>query len=155
MRHTLNAERAGRLKQTYFLVSSKRNEVFFLFVFSYPIMRSSSNKQVVTYTLKIRGVPVSKYLASALKIDSNSVVADISGDTSKFELVATKDVILDIEKYHRGKGANRGGSIARQPHREMKKNVLTSSIRDGKVELTSQMGVLLERLRAHFLQMRA
>ncbi|WMV45819.1 hypothetical protein MTR67_039204 [Solanum verrucosum] len=79
-------------------------------------MRSSSNKHVVTNTLKIRGVHVSKYLASALERNSNSVVADISGDTSKFELAATKDVILDVEKNHRGKGANGGGSIARQPH---------------------------------------
>jgi len=78
-------------------------------------MRSSSNKQVVTHTLKTRGVHVSKYLASALERDSNSVVADISGDTSKFELAATKDVILDVEKNHRGNGANGGGSIAHQP----------------------------------------
>lgn len=44
-------------------------------------MRYSSNKKVVTYTLNIRGVHISNHLTGALERDSNSVVADISGDT--------------------------------------------------------------------------
>ncbi|XP_049393930.1 uncharacterized protein LOC125858256 [Solanum stenotomum] len=81
----------------------------------------TSRSSETSHTLKIRGVHVSKHLASALERNSKSVVADISSDTNKFELSATKDVISDVEKNQRGKGANGGGSIARQP-RTLDKN---------------------------------
>ncbi|CAN4088599.1 unnamed protein product [Withania somnifera] len=72
------------------------------------------------HTLKNRGVHVSKHLASAPERNSDCAVADISGNTNKFEL-ATKDFITDFAKNQRGRGANGGGSIARQP-RTLDKN---------------------------------
>lgn len=76
----------------------------------------TSRSSETSHTLKIRGVHVSKHLASALERNSKRVVADTSGDTNKFE-----DVISDVEKNQRGRGANGGGSIARQP-RTLDKN---------------------------------
>ncbi|XP_060205283.1 uncharacterized protein LOC132633086 [Lycium barbarum] len=61
-----------------------------------------------------KDVHVSKHLASAPERSNESTVADISGNTVKFEL-ASKDFIADVEKNQRGKGANGGGSITRQP----------------------------------------
>ncbi|KAJ8553562.1 hypothetical protein K7X08_024240 [Anisodus acutangulus] len=61
-----------------------------------------------------RGFHVPKHLAGVPGRNSESAVADISGNTNKFEL-ATKDFIPDVEKNQRGKGANGGGSLARQP----------------------------------------
>ncbi|NP_001352423.1 uncharacterized protein LOC109119876 precursor [Solanum lycopersicum] len=76
----------------------------------------TSRSSETSHTLKIRGVHVSKHLACALERNSKRVVADTSGDTNKFE-----DVISDVEKNQRGRGANGGGSIARQP-RTLDKN---------------------------------
>lgn len=57
----------------------------------------------------------SKHLTSALESNNNTFIIDITGDTCSFELATTKDVIFDVEKNHRGKGENGGGSIARKP----------------------------------------
>ncbi|TMW95849.1 hypothetical protein EJD97_008250 [Solanum chilense] len=76
----------------------------------------TSRSSETSHTLKIRDVHVSKHLACALEINSKRVVADTSGDTNKFE-----DVRSDFEKNQRGRGANGGGSIARQP-RTLDKN---------------------------------
>ncbi|KAM3268930.1 hypothetical protein P3S67_030894 [Capsicum chacoense] len=73
-----------------------------------------------SYTLKNRGAHVSKHLAGAPERNSESAVADMSGNTKKIGL-ETKDFIPDVEKNQRGKGANGGGSIARQP-RTLDKN---------------------------------
>lgn len=79
-----------------------------------------SRESETSHTLKNRGVHVSKHLASAPERSSERGVADTSGNTKKFEL-ATKDFISDVEKNQRGRGANGGGSIARQP-RTLDKN---------------------------------
>ncbi|XP_015070029.1 uncharacterized protein LOC107014578 [Solanum pennellii] len=76
----------------------------------------TSRSSETSHTLKMRGVHVSKHLACALERNSKRVVADTSGDTNKFE-----DVISDVEKNQRGRGANGGGSVARQP-RTLDKN---------------------------------
>lgn len=94
--HTLKAEKSGRLKQTYYLVSSKRSEGFFISVLSYPIIHSSIDKQIFRNFSHVENQSshALKNVASALEIHYYSFITDVSGDTSNFELATTKDVIL-------------------------------------------------------------
>ncbi|CAN4086480.1 unnamed protein product [Withania somnifera] len=71
----------------------------------------TSRASETSRTLKNRGLHVSKLPASVIERNSEHAVEDISGNTN----LATKDFITDIEKNQRGRGANGGGSIARQP----------------------------------------
>ncbi|XP_055826104.1 uncharacterized protein LOC129894430 [Solanum dulcamara] len=80
----------------------------------------TSRVSETSLTLKNRGVHLLKHLASAPERNSDHAVADLSGDTNKFEL-ATKDV----EKNQRGKGANGGGSVTRQPRTLDKNSAVT------------------------------
>lgn len=82
--------------------------------------RASETSQM----LRIRGVHVSEHLAGAPERNSESAVGRISGHTNKFES-ATKDVIPDTEKNQRGRGANGGGSITRQPRTVDKNSAVT------------------------------
>ncbi|CAN4088600.1 unnamed protein product [Withania somnifera] len=78
------------------------------------ILTVRSGASEISHMSKKRDVHVSEHLVSATERNSESAVADISGNTNKFEL-ATMNVIPDVERNQRGKGSNGGGSIVRQP----------------------------------------
>lgn len=80
----------------------------------------TSRASETSLTLKNRGVHLLKRLAGVPERKSEHAVADLSGDTNKFEL-ATKVV----EKNQRGKGANGGGSVTRQPRTLDKNSAVT------------------------------
>nr|XP_033515104.1 uncharacterized protein LOC117279657 [Nicotiana tomentosiformis] len=101
-----------------------RISFFPCFAFLLCSLAVTSSASEISHTLEKRGVHVSKHLASAQEINSESAVENISGDTNKFEL-ATKHFIQDVEKNQRGKGSNGGGSIARQPRTNDRNSAVT------------------------------
>ncbi|XP_059291647.1 uncharacterized protein LOC132045126 [Lycium ferocissimum] len=64
------------------------------------------------------------HLAATPERNSESAVADISGSNNNSEL-ASRDFIADVEKNQRGRGANGGGSITRQPRTLDKNSAVT------------------------------